>query len=178
MSKPLVLALIMFVPLISGCLGEVVEETENETETDSTIWTNHLFNAALRLNSNATYDILVGTDEWVPAVKTGNASITWDYPVAGEGDVPANETYFCTYFSNETENTETCVPGLITENTFWRTTMLEEEGWISSCMVLAKIPNGTAIDEIDEGDWHYVWEEIVQADVDAGLQPSWCTDYY
>lgn len=177
MSKPLALALIMLVSLSSGCLGDVAEEVETEPEMEATIWSNHLFTAALRLNSDATYDVRVDT-EWVSADATGTGSVTWEYPVAGEGDVPANETYFCTYMLNETIDSETCVPGLITENTFWRTTLLDEEGWNSTCFVLAKIPNGTAIDEVDEGGWHYMWEEIVQADVDAGLQPSWCTDYY
>lgn len=177
MSKPLALAMLLFIPLISGCLGEVAEETTPEPEAEATIWVDHLFTAAMRLNPNSSIDIL-GSDGWIPAVRTGNATISWAYPVTGEGDVPANETLFCTYFSNETDQTETCVPSLMTPNTFWRTLQLGPEGWNTSCIVLAEVPDNMTMDDVDDGYWHQTWEAIVQADIDAGLQPSWCTDYY
>ena len=60
----------------------------------------------------------------------------------------------------------------------WRAMTLDASGWNTSCMVLARVPDGMTMDEVDDGLWRYDWESIVQADISAGIQPSWCDDYY
>ena len=179
MSKPFGLTLILLVPLFAGCLGNVAEPAEPEPEP--TMWVDHLFTAALRLHHNGSFDIY-GNDGWTSAVRTevddSNPIIVWAYPVTGTGDVPANETLFCTRFTNNTNSSETCFPSFMTENTMWRAMTLEASGWNTSCMVLARVPDGLMKDEVDDGLWRYDWESIVQADISAGLQPSWCDDYY
>ena len=103
MSKPFGLALILLIPLFAGCLGNVAEPAEPEPEP--TMWVDHLFTAALRLHHNGSFDIY-GNDGWTSAVRTevddSNPIIVWAYPVTGAGDVPANETLFCTRFTNNT----------------------------------------------------------------------------
>lgn len=179
MTKPFGLALVLCIPLIAGCFGDVAEPPEPEPEP--TIWVDHLFTAALRLHNNGSFDIY-GNEGWVSAVRTevddSNPKIVWAYPVTGAGDVPANETLFCTRFTNNTNSSDTCFPSLMTDNTFWRSMILDTSGWDTSCMVLARVPAGMTMSEVDDGFWRNDWEAIVEAEITAGHQPSWCDDYY
>jgi len=179
MSKPLMLVIILLIPMLSGCLGEIAAEPEPEPEAQ--MWVDQLFSAAMRLNPNATYDIW-GNDGWTPSARVPEGveqpSMTWGYPVAGEADVPANETLFCTYFVNSTDSRENCQPAFMGDNTFWRSLYLEPSGWNTSCMVLAKVPDDMTMEEVDDGLWREDWKALLNTDIANGQQPSWCSDYY